>query len=114
MLPRMLRPPTAVPQTTTTTKPCDPELAVRNNDSRAVETTSRNSAITLGENLSDKMPQKGFARAPSNELMLSAATELHDGKIEDPNRLQVDSRSWAEEHIMPIIQGAQTSAYNLA
>ena len=49
-----------------------------------------------------------------NELMLSAATELHDGKIEDPNRLQVDSRSWAEEHIMPIIQGAQTSAYNLA
>ena len=49
-----------------------------------------------------------------NELMLGAATELHDGKIEDPNRVQVDSRSWAEEHIMPIIQGAQTSAYNLA
>ena len=49
-----------------------------------------------------------------NELMLGAATELHDGKIEDPNRVQVDSRSWAEEHIMPIVQGAQTSAYNLA
>ena len=49
-----------------------------------------------------------------NELMLSAATELHDGKIEDPNRVQVDSRSWADEHIMPIIQGAQSTAYNLA
>ena len=49
-----------------------------------------------------------------NELMLSAATDLFDRKIEDPNRVQVDSRSWAEEHIMPIIQGAQTSAYNLA
>ena len=49
-----------------------------------------------------------------NELMLTAATDLYDRKIEDPNRVQVDSRSWAEEHIMPIIQGAQTSAYNLA
>ena len=49
-----------------------------------------------------------------NESMLVAATELHDGKIEDPNRVQVDARGWTEEHIMPIIQGAQTSAYNLA
>lgn len=49
-----------------------------------------------------------------NGLMLDSAKELHEGKIEDPNRLQVDSRAWAKEHFAPIIQGAQASARTLA
>lgn len=80
------------------------ERTQRWNQARGVEATYAPEAI---------LPQLVEVMGEMNKRFLTAATDLHEGRIDNPNQVQIDPNGWAQvilKAVTPLLTGGQGAA----